>query len=75
MAQAKKPAKSASGDKRERGGKALYAVVGEDVLASLDRWVDTLNERATGPKWTRQDVVKAICVRALRERGEAGKEP
>lgn len=73
MATSKKQAQA--GDKRGRGGQALYAVVGEKLIEDLDAWVDRLNEKSAGPKWTRQDVVKAALARAVRERGEAGKDP
>mgnify|MGYP003593669217 CR=1 FL=1 len=59
---------------RDRSG-ALYAVVGEDVLERLNAWVEKLNESATGPRWTRQDLVKAVLVRACNERGEKGETP
>jgi len=59
---------------RDRAG-ALYAVVGEDVLERLTEWVDKLNATATGPKWTRQDLVRVVLVRALNERGAKGEAP
>ena len=45
------------------------------VLAALDAWVARLNETASGPPWTRGEVVRAALVRALEERGAAGEEP
>ena len=45
------------------------------VLAALDAWVARLNETASGPPWTRGEVVQAALVRALKERGAAGEEP
>lgn len=66
----KKPATAA----RDRSG-ALYAVVGDDVLDRLTAWVDKLNAAPTGPRWTRQDLVRAVLVRACDERGEKGEAP
>lgn len=59
---------------RDRSG-ALYAVVGDEVLERLDAWLEKLNAAGTGPKWTRQDLVKAVLTRACTERGEKGDAP
>lgn len=45
------------------------------VLAALDAWVERLNATAEGPPWTRGEVVQAVVVRALEERGKAGEAP
>lgn len=66
----KKPAKPT----RDRSG-ALYAVVGDDVIARLDEWTEKLNSAGTGPKWARQDLVRAALIRALDERGAKGEAP
>jgi len=63
-----------AGPVRDRSG-ALYAIVGDDVLDALNAWVGRLNAAATGPRWSRQDVVKAALVRACAERGEKGEAP
>lgn len=70
-----KAGKGKSADNRGRSGQALYAVVGEDLLKALDTWVDRLNASGTGPTWTRQDVVRAALIRAVKERGEKGEAP
>ena len=59
---------------RDRSG-ALYAVVGDDVLNRLDVWVAKLNETAAGPRWSRQDLVRAALVRALDAHADKGEAP
>ena len=54
---------------------ALYAIVGDDLLTGLDTWVGRLNHAIEGPAWSRQDLVKAVVKRALKERGEKGEAP
>jgi len=74
MATPKKTGKKSAPAARDRAG-ALYAVVGDEVLEMLNAWTERLNAAGTGPRWTRQDVVKAALVRAYKERGEKGEAP
>jgi hypothetical protein len=59
---------------RDRSG-ALYAIVGDDLLAALDAWVEKLNAKAIGPRWTRQGLVRAVLTKAVAEHGKKGTEP
>lgn len=59
---------------RDRSG-ALYAVVGDDVLGRLDAWVAKLNEAGVGPRWSRQDLVRAALIRALDAHADKGEAP
>jgi hypothetical protein len=45
------------------------------LVASLDAWVARLNADATGPQWTRTDVIRTALTRAARERGAKGQVP
>ncbi len=45
------------------------------LLAALDAWVERLNATTDGPPWTRGEMVRAVLVRALEERGKAGEAP
>lgn len=58
----------------DAGGGVLYARVGPEMLEALDKWAEKLNAKG-GPRWTRQDVVKAALTRALEERGKKGETP
>ncbi len=45
------------------------------LLADLDAWIARLNAGGAGPRWTRADVVRALLVRGVREKGAAGEAP
>lgn len=49
--------------------------MGGELLTELDAWVERLNAGATGPRWTRSDVMRATLQRAVRERGAKGESP
>lgn len=57
------------------GEGVLYIRASAALIARLDEWADQLNEGRVGPKWNRNDVVRAALTRALDERGAKGMEP
>lgn len=60
------PSRKVSADNPNTAQVALR-VEGAD-LDALDAWVEELNAAATGPKWTRSDVLRALLKHGLRTR-------
>lgn len=53
----------------------LLVRVAPELVEQLDAWVAKLNASATGPRWTRSDVARAVLKRAVAEKGERGEAP
>lgn len=53
----------------------LMVRVPASLLEGLDAWVEKLNASGAGPRWTRSDVLRALLVRGVREKGAAGEAP
>jgi hypothetical protein len=64
----------ASTPKRERPG-ALYVDLPVELKDSLVAWVDALNAKTDGPRWTLRDLVRVSLARAVKERGTSGEAP
>lgn len=45
------------------------------TVQGLDAWVDALNAKSVGPRWTRSTVIRVTLERVLRERAPTGELP
>lgn len=70
----KKPAKKSSPPEREREG-ILYAHVGAETLATAHTWLDAVNAKTRGPKWTMKDFMRRLIESGFAEHGAAGTLP
>lgn len=68
-----RPVKAAAANDESEG--VLYARVPNTLLADLDAWAAKLNAGKLGPQWTRNDIVRVVLARAVKERGSKGGEP
>jgi hypothetical protein len=61
--------------KRPEGTTPLNLNLPAEVMEGLDAWVERLNAKVSGPRWTRTDVVRTTLAKAISERGEKGEAP
>lgn len=67
------PAERKNSHRKQDG--ALFAVVGVDVLDGLDEWLERLNAASTGPRWSRQALLRAVLMERIATLGKRGKAP
>lgn len=61
--------------RRPDGTTQLNVNLPTEVMERLDAWLESLNSKPAGPRWTRTDIVRTVLTRALDEHGEKGEAP
>lgn len=70
-----KPAKVSKNTPAGSSDGVLYARVPNALLEALDKWAVALNTDPLVPQWSRNDILRAVLARAIRERADKGEAP
>lgn len=71
---AKKPAKRPTPE-RPKGTTQINVNLPAELVDRLKAWVDALNAKPEGARWTKTDVLRTLLVRGLEERAAKGEAP